>query len=204
MVVPFTSYISNYMQHSPVTGKSFIRAQMLDLRRHVLPDIALAAGKAVAEYLLDTIPVGVIVAGYLPMRGELDIHYALTALAGRGHILCLPVVEHIDKPLYFRQWAPGDPLQKGQYNIDIPMIQARVIRPEILLVPLVAFDRKGNRLGYGAGYYDRTLERLRKEGGLAEAIGVAYGFQEVVSIAPEAHDQRLEFIVTEKGVIRDV
>ena len=92
-------------------------------------------------------------------------------------------------------------MESGRYGVEIPPAGAPVFRPDVVLVPLVAFDRRGNRLGYGAGYYDRTLERLRQMSARLHVIGVAYAFQEVESIEPEPHDQKLDVIVTEKGVI---
>ena len=172
------------------------------MRQRVLPAVAASAGRAVAGYVADIVPPDAVVAGYCEVRGELDVSFTLARLAARGQSLCLPVIEDSDKPLGFRKWAPGDMLERGRYGIDIPLAAAPVLVPDTVLVPLVAFDANGDRLGYGAGYYDRTLEQLRQSNKALQVIGIAYALQQVESIAPESHDQKLDAIVTEQGVIR--
>ena len=100
-------------------------------------------------------------------------------------------------PLVFRQWAPGDALVLGRWNIKVPPEEAPEVLPDVLLVPLLAFDRRGFRLGYGGGFYDRTLEKLRTLKKVT-AIGIAYAGQEVDAVPYEEFDQRLDWIMTEK------
>ncbi len=123
-------------------------------------------------------------------------------LAERGQSLCLPVIEAADKPLYFRRWRLGEELEKGRYGIPIPPAGVPVFRPGVILVPLVAFDRAGHRLGYGAGYYDRTIARLKAMGEPVQVVGVGYSQQEVEAIPTGAHDQKMDMIVTDKEIIR--
>ncbi len=113
----------------------------------------------------------------------------------------LPVVIAKNTPLVFRQWAPGDALVLGRWNIKVPPEEAPEVVPDVLLVPLLAFDRKGFRLGYGGGFYDRTLEKLRALKRIT-AIGVAYAGQEVDAVPHEEFDQRLDWIMTEKETIK--
>lgn len=161
-----------------------------------------AASARVCEALVPAIPPAAIVAGYERFRGELDIRPAMLILGERGHTLCLPVIEAPDKPLFFRRWRAEDVLEQGRYGIPIPPAGAPVFRPHVIVVPLVAFDRAGHRLGYGAGYYDRTIARLREAGEPLLVIGVGYSQQEVERIPVGPHDQKLDIMITEKETIR--
>jgi len=166
------------------------------------PDVAENAANAFAAALAPLVTAQAVVGGYVPFRGELDVRPALALLAARGHSLCLPVIEAPDNPLYFRRWRESDVLEQGRYGIPIPPAGAPVFRPEVLLVPLVAFDRTGHRLGYGAGYYDRTIERLRALNPQTLVVGAAFALQEVSALPAAAHDQRLDMIISEKEIIR--
>jgi 5-formyltetrahydrofolate cyclo-ligase len=140
---------------------------------------------------------GAIVAGYLPIRTEADPLPAMTALAASNRV-CVPVIEGPDRPLAFREWRPGCRLREGPFRVMVPEGGAALI-PEILIVPMLAFDARLYRLGYGGGFYDRTLEMLRAAGP-RRAIGAAYAVQEADDLPVEATDQPLEEIVTEAGV----
>lgn len=171
-------------------------------RGALAPEAAQKAAAQAKKYLLDVIPAtDVVVACYQPVRGEIDMRDAFTELEKRGHTLCLPVVAGNDEPLLFRRWQTSDTLEQGKFGIAVPPIGNTQLIPDMVIVPLVAFDAKGNRLGYGAGYYDRTLHQLRKFGNVL-AIGVAYASQQVEDIVVEAHDAVLDAVVTEKGVVR--
>jgi len=124
----------------------------------------------------------------------------LSVLAERGQVTALPVVVNRKAPLVFRRWAPGDVLEDGLYGTRHPPASADEVRPVCLLVPLLAFDRQGARLGYGGGFYDRTLAALRAAGPVV-AVGVAYAGQEVDALPAEPHDERLDWVITEKEVI---
>jgi len=143
-----------------------------------------------------TPPSGAIIAGYWPMRDEMDPRPLMVALASRGHALALPVTPPRGQPLAFRAWAPDAALSPGPMGTSEP-VAGEALRPDILLVPLLAFDRAGRRLGYGGGYYDRTLAALPG----AKAIGIAYAGQELPEVPAGQQDMRLPLIATEAGVI---
>lgn len=148
-----------------------------------------------------SLPPAAVIAGYSPMKGEADIMPLLTALAQRGHRLCLPAVTGKMEPLAFRAWKPGDSLPPGYQGIPEPPPASERLRPDVVLVPLLAYDPSGHRLGYGGGFYDRTLAALRADGSLS-TIGIAFSAQEVDRIPGTDHDQRLDAVLTELGVVR--
>jgi 5-formyltetrahydrofolate cyclo-ligase len=164
-----------------------------------------AGGPAAAVRLAEdfgrfvTAPPGAIVSGYWPAGSEIDIRPLLGALHGAGHRLVLPVVVERDAPLIFRAWRPGEPVIKGN-GAWVPDETAPRFEPDLLLVPLVGFDRRGGRLGQGAGYYDRTLLKLRGERAVT-AIGIAYAVQEISEIPTGPYDQPLDAVLTEAGLI---
>ncbi|WP_207101407.1 5-formyltetrahydrofolate cyclo-ligase [Paracoccus shandongensis] len=139
---------------------------------------------------------GKVLSGYWPMRGEPDPRPAMSAHDGP---VCLPVVPGKAVPLVFRRWD-GEALVPGPFGTSHPPDSQPVLRPDVLIVPLAGFDRAGNRIGYGGGYYDRTLQLLRETGG-ATAIGLAFAVQELPDIPAEPFDQPLDMIVTDRGTI---
>ncbi|MEN3951601.1 5-formyltetrahydrofolate cyclo-ligase [Iodidimonas sp. SYSU 1G8] len=143
-------------------------------------------------------PAGVV-AGYAPFRSEADPGPLLRVLSDAGWTCALPVPVGGADGLAFRAWSPGAPLVAGRYGIPVPPETAEIVRPQLVLVPLLAYDGAGGRLGYGAGYYDRALAALRRDGPVV-AMGVAYAGQEMASVPTEDHDQPLDMILTEDGV----
>ena len=141
-----------------------------------------------------------IVAGYWPMGDELDLRPLLQALHARGFALALPVMVGPARPLIFRRWQPEDALCAAEFGTQEPTADKAVCRPDVLLVPLLAFDSQGGRLGYGGGFYDRTLAQFRAEGEGVCALGVALSAQEVPAVVWGPHDQPLDGIITEQGV----
>jgi 5-formyltetrahydrofolate cyclo-ligase len=141
-----------------------------------------------------------IVSAFHPLRDEPDTLILLDVLAKEGFTTALPLVVGRGSPLIFRSWRPGEPTRAGSMSIREPLEQAPAVDPDLLFVPLACFDRRGNRIGYGAGFYDRTLARLRAVKPV-HAVGVAYGVCEVASAPYEAHDQKLDAVVTEQETI---
>jgi 5-formyltetrahydrofolate cyclo-ligase len=154
--------------------------------------LALVA-QAAARLRLDAPVVSV----YWPIRSELNTRPLIDALADKGYRVTLPVMHKVRHPLAFRDFEPGDDLVKGRYGLSEPAADRPARAPDILFSPLSAFDRRGYRLGYGGGIYDATLSELRAKKPVV-AIGVAYSFQEVDHVPTEPHDQRLDYILTER------
>jgi 5-formyltetrahydrofolate cyclo-ligase len=156
----------------------------------------------VAEAFLAGLPMPMlgVVSGYMPIDDELDPLPLMGQLAARGLTCALPVVVGRDRPLLFREWTPGMAMQPGRFGIPAPGPQALEVQPSVLLVPLLAFDRAGRRLGYGGGFYDRTLAGLRADAAVV-AVGLAYAAQEIPAVPADARDQRLDWIVTEREVL---
>lgn len=139
--------------------------------------------------------------GFLPIGSEVDSRPTLVGALSRGLDIALPAVIEPAAPLVFRRWRPGDPLVKEAFGTSAPAPDAPLVVPDILLVPLLAFDRAGYRLGYGGGFYDRTLERLRAAGRAVLAVGIGLAAQEVDAVPREGYDQPLDWIVTETDAI---
>ncbi|MBE9604379.1 5-formyltetrahydrofolate cyclo-ligase [Acetobacteraceae bacterium H6797] len=186
------------MTDSPdlIQAKTLARRAALAARNAEDP---IAGGQALAALVLTQAPPppGAVVAGFWPMGQEIDIRPLLQALAERGHRLALPFTPKRGLPLVFRQWEWGAPLEKGQMGTSHPGPDCAPIMPDWVLVPLLAFDRRGYRLGYGGGFYDRTLATLPH----AEAIGVAFASQEVPAVPVGPHDWPLRRIATNEAII---
>ena len=135
------------------------------------------------------------------MGDEIDPRPLMGRLHESGHVCALPVVAAKGEPLRFRAWSPGMTLQLKAFGLSEPPPEAAIVIPELLLVPLLAFDAGGYRLGYGGGYFDRTLTRLRDSDAVL-AVGVAYAAQEVAEVPRDGSDQPLDWIVTEAESIR--
>jgi 5-formyltetrahydrofolate cyclo-ligase len=178
-----------------IAAKAALRKAALAARAE-----AHAAGQGqAAEILADLLAGerGRVLAGYMAMRSEIDPRAAMAAHDGPVGV---PVIEGKGAPLRFREWSPGARMQPGTFGAEVPA-EGAWVEPEVLIVPLVAFDARGYRLGYGGGFYDRTLEGLRARGRVL-AVGFAYSAQEVAEVPVEATDQPLDAVVTERGVIR--
>ena len=160
-----------------------------------------AAGAAVTDHFLGGIdlPPGAIVAGYVPMADELDVMPLMVTLAARGHPLALPVVMRDQPVLTFRDWSDGAPLEPGSRGTRHPLASAPSVTPRVLLVPLLAVDNAGIRLGYGKGYYDLTIRALRAAGPLL-AVGIGYAAQRVDRLPRDPWDAPLDVLVCDDGV----
>jgi 5-formyltetrahydrofolate cyclo-ligase len=182
--------------------KRVLRERMKGERRAAAADRPDAARHAAGNFLQAiAISEDAIVALYYPMRDELDTEPLAAALTEQNIAIALPVVAKKNAPLIFRRYAPGDPLIDGVYGEKIPVEAAESVRPSIIVTPLLGFTRRGGRLGYGGGYYDRTFEALRADGQIL-AVGYAYGAQEVDALPLSPLDQPLDWIVTERQAIR--
>lgn len=185
-----------------IPDKKSLRTDMLAARERIDAETSKTASIALAKHLLEAAPREGIVAGYYPVRGEIGLHEALAEFSERGHTLCLPVIKEKNQPLIFRRWRIDHPLELGHYNIRVPPESEPELVPDILIVPLAAFDAKGHRLGYGAGFYDQTIAALRQAQKHVTIIGAAYAAQQVANIPAEGHDEKLDMVVTEKGIIK--
>lgn len=179
-------------------AKRALRAAAARARDAAHAALVATAGAALRDKFMATIaaPEGVVVSGYWPIGSEIDPRPVLAQLHARGHVCGLPVVEGRGKPLLFRRWRPGEALVPARFGLSVPRPEAEVVTPGLLLVPLLAFDAAGYRLGYGGGFYDRTLAALRGRGRVI-AVGIAYAAQEVPAVPREDFDQRLDWVVTE-------
>jgi 5-formyltetrahydrofolate cyclo-ligase len=182
-------------------SKADLRAAALKKRDALSGDRRAAAAQAIAKRGLPVeITPGTVVAGYSPIRSELDPTPLMQQLAALGARLALPSITARGKSLSFRAWHPNDRLLPGPLGILEPSPAAAEVTPDIVLVPLAAFDRIGHRIGYGAGHYDRTLAHLHKSKGFA-AIGIAFSAQEVVAVPALSHDVPLDYVLTETDVL---
>lgn len=140
------------------------------------------------------------VAGYMPIGSEYDLRPLMSELDEYGVELALPVVKEKNAPLIFRHWRPGEVLHKGSFGIAQPHENNRLVVPELILVPLLAFDTRGFRLGYGGGYYDRTISDLKAKNYQVKTLGIAYNNQKVDRIKDDATDMPLDAVATENGI----
>jgi len=187
----------------PRLAKDAARAKARAVRDAVGGDgVREAAALAVRDRVMESVdvPDGVI-AGYWPLGSELDVRPLLLHLRSLGRTVALPLSGPRGQALTFRDWDPAVPLAAGRYGISEPGADRPEVAPSILLVPMLAFDRTGHRLGYGAGYYDRTLDGLRRHGPVL-AVGIAFAAQEVEAVPCADHDERLDWIVTEHEALR--
>jgi len=180
---------------SKIELRTQLRARRAALA-HAHPDFARDVATHIAAL---NIAHGSVVGGYVAINDEADPHILLKKFTLQNCTLAFPRVNAKGEPLVFHRWTPGQNLQRGTYGIPEPSKDWPLAYPKILLVPLLAFDRNGHRLGYGGGYYDRTLDFLRANS-TVRAIGVAYAGQEVAELPREEHDHRLDAIITENGV----
>ena len=176
-----------------VERKRALRQRMLAAREACDP----ASGAALVEHVSREVPppAGAVVSGFWPIGQEIDIRPLLMALHARGHPIVLPETPKRGNPLIFRLWRPESVMMQERFGTSRP--DGEVRRPDFLLVPLLAFDRRGHRLGYGAGYYDRSLSVLPGR----FRLGVAYAAQELDEVPAGCNDERLDAVATERGVI---
>ncbi len=183
-------------------AKHTLRAKARTIREEAAIATPDAAENLCAQVLAE-IPIepDAVISAYWPKGPEIDARPLMTVLHGRGHIVGLPVVVTKGEALLFRRWQPDDTLERGGFGVEIPSADKTVVQPNFLVVPLLAFDRLGYRLGYGGGFYDRTLASLRATSRVT-AVGVAYSGQEVAAVPRDSTDQVLDWVVTEGEAIK--
>ncbi|MCF6343581.1 MAG: 5-formyltetrahydrofolate cyclo-ligase [Devosiaceae bacterium] len=182
-----------------IINKSELRNEAKAKRAALSSNFMLQAANQAAEIFLQNIPLEKVnvIAAYYAMNNELKILPLVEKLWAKNKQICLPSVIENNQPMIFRAWQRGDELIDGAHNIKVPDENAPILVPDIIIMPLVAFDKKGNRLGYGKGYYDRTIAQMDKKPLL---VGYAYSVQEVEKIEHESHDVPLDYLVSEKEV----
>ena len=182
--------------------KAKLRKQLFAARGQAHGAGAVGCAEAARDHFMASrLLTGVgVVAGYCPIRTEIDVFPLMTELHRAGHRIVVPVIEAAGLPLRFVEWWPGVAMQDGPFGARVP-VDTQELAPDLVIAPLVGFDRAGWRLGYGGGFYDRSLEGLRA-GRRVRAFGCAYSAQEVEAVPVESTDQRLDGIVTEQGLIR--
>ncbi|WP_264597602.1 5-formyltetrahydrofolate cyclo-ligase [Rhodoblastus acidophilus] len=211
--------IGNDPEHSPLSptpvgrgnAKAELRALFKQVRASIPPDHAQTAALAIAETaspflsrLVQKVglpPAETPIALYRALPGELDCAPLLALLVKMGFPTLLPCAAEKATPLAFRLWRPGDPLVGGRFGLSEPAPEGAEITPKILLAPLLAFDDAGGRLGFGGGYYDATLARLRADDRFLAAGGLAFSRQQAEKLPMEKHDAPLDFVVTEKDIL---
>jgi 5-formyltetrahydrofolate cyclo-ligase len=186
---------------SPEQLKTALRRAALAQRDALPPAERMAAALAIAERGLPVeVTPGTVVSGFSPLKSEISPLPLLRRLADAGASLALPMVIGRGQPLVMRAWSFGAPLVSGVWGIREPPAHAPELNPDILIVPLLAFDRRGHRIGYGAGYYDMTIARLRAMKPVT-AIGIAFGSQEIAAVPTTPRDERLDLVLTERETI---
>jgi 5-formyltetrahydrofolate cyclo-ligase len=182
------------------TLKAQLRAAALALRDALPAAERQAAAEAIAARAFPVNVSGLIVSGFSPTKTEINPIPLLRKLSEAGASLALPCIASRGKPLIMRAWQFGAPLASGQWGIREPTPDAAEVFPDILIVPLAAFDRSGHRIGYGAGYYDRTIRGLRAKKKVI-AIGIAFAVQEIAKVPTTTRDERLDLVLTERETI---
>jgi 5-formyltetrahydrofolate cyclo-ligase len=183
------------------SSKSDLRAAALARRDALPPEVRAAAADSIAARAFPVrVTPGTIVSGFMPLKSEINPLALMRGLSEAGVQLALPAIAGRGKPLIMRAYKFGDELARGQWGIREPKPDAPEVAPDIVIVPLAAFDRTGRRIGYGAGYYDMTLRALRAKKAVT-AIGVAFAAQEIARVPTTPRDEALDFVLTEREVI---
>jgi 5-formyltetrahydrofolate cyclo-ligase len=182
-------------------SKADLRTAALASRDALPPDMRAAAADAVAAHAFPVrVTPGTIVSGFMPLKSEINPVPLMRRLGEAGAQLALPAIAGRGRPLITRAYGFGDELARGQWGIREPKANAPEVTPDIVIVPLAAFDRSGHRIGYGAGYYDMTLRALRAKKTVT-AIGIAFAAQEIANVPATPRDEPLDFVLTEREVI---
>jgi 5-formyltetrahydrofolate cyclo-ligase len=189
-----------------ILEKRALRWRIKTWRAGLGADVMAGAADAVAARGLDFLPhppQRAVISGFSSLPDEFRAWPLLRRLHGEGHALAMPVMQGKNVPLVFRAWAPGDAMDKAVWGIAEPKADKPALEPDIVLVPLLAFDAAGRRLGYGGGYYDRTLRGLRARKSIT-AVGLAYDEQQVDAVPHLDYDERLDWVLRPSGPLRCV
>lgn len=190
----------------PFIGKDSLRQQLKKQLSQLTSQFRENASMKVTDQFITNVPIGSVknISAYSPLECELNINMLIDRLRSHGKTICLPVMKEQDSPMIFRRYNHGDVLCLDRVfrKISEPIASSPEITPEIMIMPLLAFDRRGYRLGYGRGYYDRTLQYLRRLGKKITAVGVGYSCQLFDTIPYDKYDQKLDYAITENEVIR--
>ena len=175
------------------------RERLIDIRLSLTAGLRRDYDGQIAQNLADEIGdfKGMIVSAYWPFKGEPNLRHFLKAVVEQGGRCALPVVVGRDEPLEFRAWSPGDMLEPGVWNIPVPRKTAEIVVPDVVIAPVIGFDPNCHRLGYGGGFFDRTLATLTNS---PRVFGVGYMLSNIPTIYPQWHDIPMSAVVTEKGV----
>jgi 5-formyltetrahydrofolate cyclo-ligase len=189
------------MASSVEAAKAVIRREAQARRDALPPDLRAATAQAIAARPFP-IPVrpGAIVSGFMPVKSEINPLPLMRVLAESGAQLALPAVTGRGQPLIMRAFTFGEPLASGVWGIREPRHDALQVDPDVVIAPLLAFDRSGHRIGYGAGYYDMTITALRAKKSIL-AVGIAFAAQEITSVPTTPRDARLDLVLTEREII---
>ncbi|HEX5508340.1 MAG TPA: 5-formyltetrahydrofolate cyclo-ligase [Pseudolabrys sp.] len=181
--------------------KAILRTEALARRDALSAEQRTAAAETIAARAFPVaVPGGAIVSGFMPMKTEINPLPLMRKLADAGAKLALPAIAGRGKPLAMRAYAFGDEFARGQWGIREPKPDRPEVFPDIMIVPLACFDRKGHRIGYGAGYYDMTIHRMRSMKKIL-AVGFAFAVQEIPSVPATERDEQLDLVLTEREVI---
>jgi 5-formyltetrahydrofolate cyclo-ligase len=174
------------------------RERLIKERLAIPSGIRRQHGEQIADNLEQIIGAvaGLTISAYWPFRGEPDLRRLLKRIAARGGRTALPVVIGRGQPLVFRAWAPGEPLERGVWNIPVPQKDAEIVGPDVVIAPVVGFDPACYRLGYGGGFFDRTLAAMK----MPRVFGVGYNQAAIATIYPQPHDIPMDLVVTEEGL----
>ncbi|WP_295627043.1 5-formyltetrahydrofolate cyclo-ligase [uncultured Nitrosomonas sp.] len=173
------------------------RKQLISARESIPEKSHMEWSQAISSFLTQELPKPqkMIIGIYCPFRGEYDPRLITQYLTQHGATLALPEIIAKDKPLRFREWLPDTPMKNGAYGIPIP-VGTKIVRLDAVIIPMVGFDQQGYRLGYGSGFFDRTLDSYQRQ---PLSIGVAFEIQRLDNIYPQPHDISMHYVVTEAG-----
>jgi 5,10-methenyltetrahydrofolate synthetase len=176
------------------------RKQLIAIRETIPEAIHQQWSQAISGFLSQGLPQlhHMVIGIYWPFRGEYDPRSMAQYLIQQGAKLALPEITDKNAPLCFRQWSPETPMQDGAYGIPVP-VGTHIVTLDAVIIPMVGFDRHGYRLGYGSGYFDRTLATYRSQ---PLSIGVAFELQRLESVYPQPHDIAMHYVVTEAGIFQ--